>query len=148
MRKLLLLGPVLIVILSATVLACGGSDDDAAPAATPAPTTVAIQQITVRGIESGDQYLFDPKTVNVQPGTIRMTFVNAGVERPHSLVVKNKAGDADVANTERVELAQSKVIEFTITEEGTYKLICTLRGHEDRGMVGTLTVGRQTALGE
>ena len=148
MRKLLLLGPVLIVILSATVLACGGSDDDDAPTATPAPTTVAIQEITIRGIESGDQYLFDPKAVNVQPGTVRVTFVNAGVERPHSLVVKNKAGDADVANTDRVELGQTKVIEFTMTEEGTYKLICTIRGHEDRGMIGTLTVGRQTALGQ
>jgi plastocyanin len=147
MKRLLLLIPLTLGLLMTTAVACS-DDEPAAPAATAAPTTPAVQEITVRGIESGEQYLFDPKTINVRPGTVRVNFVNAGVERPHSFVLKTKAGDADVVNSDRVELGQSKLIEFTLTEEGTYKLLCTIRGHEDRGMVGTVNVSRQTALGQ
>jgi plastocyanin len=153
MKRLLLVLPLAVALLAGTAIACGDSDDEgvgAGPAAPTQPPAQAVQEITVRGIESGEQYLFDPKTVNVRPGTVRVNFVNAGVERPHTFVVKTKAGDADLpnANTDRVELGQSKVIEFTVTEEGAYKIVCTIRGHEDRGMTGTLNVSRQTALGQ
>lgn len=149
MKRLLLLLPLALGLMAATAIACGGGDDEpSSPPAQAQPTTPAVQEITVRGIESGEQYLFDPKTINVRPGTVRVNFVNAGVERPHTFVVKNKAGDGDVVNSDRVELGQSKTLEFTLTEEGTYKLLCTIRGHEDRGMVGTVNVSRQTALGQ
>jgi plastocyanin len=148
----MLVFPLAIALLAGTAIACGGGDDDdsTTPSAANTPAGQAVQEITVRGIESGEQYLFDPKTVNVRPGTVRINFVNAGVERPHSLLIKNKAGDGDLpsANTDRVELGQSKVIEFTVTEEGAYKMVCIIRGHEDRGMTGTLNVSRQTALGQ
>ena len=149
MKKVLLLLPLTFALVALLVAACSDGDDDTATPPTLAPpTTQAIQEITLKGIESGEQYLFDPKTVNVRPGTVRVTFVNAGVERPHSFVLKNKAGDADLASSDRVELGQTKVVEFTVTEEGAYKFVCTIRGHEDRGMVGTLNVARQTALGQ
>jgi len=151
MKRILLVLPLTVALLAGTAIACGDSNDEGGGAAPAAPTSApsqAVQEITVRGIESGEQYLFDPKTVNVRPGPVRVNFVNAGVERPHSFVLKNKAGDADLATTDRVELGQSKVIEFTVTEEGAYKIVCTIRGHEDRGMTGTLNVSRQTALGQ
>ena len=148
MKKFLLVLPLVVALLGATAIACGGDgDDEATPQSQAQPTTQAVQELTVRGIESGEQYLFEPKDLNVRPGTVRVNFVNAGVERPHSFVVKSKAGDGDVVNSDRVELGQSKMLEFTVTEEGAYKIVCTIRGHEDRGMVGTLNVNRQTALG-
>src|SRR5688500_13208475 len=69
MRKLLLLVPVMAAFM-ALGIACGDSDNG--PAATPAPTTASIQEITIKGIEQGEQYLFDPKQINARPGTIRL----------------------------------------------------------------------------
>ena len=149
MKRLLLLIPLAFGLLAATAAACGDSDDDAStPTAPAAPTTATVQEITIRGLERGEEYVFDPQTVNVRPGTVRVNFINDGPERPHSFVVKNKAGDADIINSDRVELGQSKMLEFTVTEQGAYKFVCTIRGHEDRGMTGTLNVSGQTAVGQ
>jgi plastocyanin len=35
---------------------------------------------------------------------------------------------------------QTQTIRFTIDEPGTYRVMCSVPGHEEAGMVGTLTV--------
>ena len=107
-----------------------------AAAATTAPTPAGPQVIEIK---SGDYY-FEPKDVAVRPGVIAVQFANAGPERPHTFVVKNKDGNGDLFKSDRVAVNQSATLEFTVSEEGTYELYCSLPGHADRGQVGTLTV--------
>ena len=164
MRRKSILGLVAGVALIAVLSACGGSDDDdtasdatAAPqatsaaattaatsapaaAATPAPTQAAAVP-TAFTIRSGD-YFYEPKEFRARPGVITVTMTNDGPERPHTFNVKNRSGDGDLAKSERVNVGGTATLEFTIMEEGTYEVYCSLPGHADRGQRGTLTVSR------
>jgi plastocyanin len=161
-RKRLVLTLFAGVVLMSTLAACGDGDDNdtatttestpaatsaaaTAPASTPAaaatrePTPTAPQVLNVRAGE----YFFDPKDFQVRPGAITVTMTNEGPERPHTFVVKNRNGEGDLAKTDRVPVGSAPVtLEFTIMEEGTYEVYCSLPGHADRGQRGTLTVAR------
>jgi uncharacterized cupredoxin-like copper-binding protein len=67
---------------------------------------------------------------------------NDGPERPHTFVVKNKSGDGDLFKSDRVPVGEPVTLEFSVMEEGTYEVYCSLPGHADRGQRGTLTVSR------
>jgi plastocyanin len=163
-RNRLIIGLVAAVALTAALTACGGSDDDdAASEATTAPqtaaaagasgatsapgaavTTTPTQAAPVPAaftIKAGD-YFYEPKDLQARPGAITVTMTNDGPERPHTFNVKNKGGDGDLAKSERVNVNGTTTLEFTIMEEGTYEVYCSLPGHADRGQRGTLTVSR------
>lgn len=150
------------LILTSALTACGDSDDEresttstestpaataaaerppastAAAAATAAPTSTIPQTLTVKAGE----YFYDPKDFQVRPGAVTVTMTNEGPERPHTFIVKNKNGDGDLFKSERVPVGAPVTFEFTIMEEGTYEVYCSLPGHADRGQRGTLTVSR------
>ncbi len=162
MGNRLILGLLAGAALTAALTACGGSDDEkatsdatqasqatSAAAATTSPgggaaavatqVPAAPQMISVK---AGD-YFFDPKDYRVRPGAITVTMTNEGPERPHTFVVKNKSGDGDLFKSDRVPVGTTPVtLEFTIMEEGTYEVYCSLPGHADRGQRGTITVAR------
>ena len=147
MRKFLLVPLVVgLTVLSLFVLGCGGDDDNGSAtngtAAQPdVPPATAMQQVTVKGGERDDNdYYFEAKNITVRPGNVRLTLDNVGPQRPHSIEVKNLSGDGSIAKVDRVEVGQSATLEFTVTQPGTYQLVCNIRGHIDRGMTGTLTV--------
>ena len=137
-------------LLLAAGAACGGSDDTkesttestpavtAAAVATTAPTPAGPQVIEIK---AGDYY-FEPKDLTARPGSISVKMTNDGPERPHTFVVRNLNKDGDLVKSERVQVGQSATIEFTVSEEGTYEVYCSLQGHADRGQVGSLTVKR------
>lgn len=161
MGNRLILGLLAGAVLTAALTACGGSDDDAATGdATQAPqaTSAAAATTPAAGgaaavatqapaapqtisVKAGE-YFFDPKEYRVRPGAITVTMTNEGPERPHTFVVKNRSGDGDLAKTDRVPVNANSMLEFTLTEEGTYEVYCNLPGHADRGQRGTITVAR------
>ena len=88
-------------------------------------------KITVKGTESA----FSPSAITVSEGKmVRIIFKNAGTF-PHNLTI------ADLGvGTKIIEPGQEDSITFTPTKTGQFSFICTLPGHADKGMRGTLTV--------
>jgi plastocyanin len=122
--------------------AAGATGATQAPAAAgttaPSPAVAAPAAFTIK---AGDYY-YEPKDLRARPGAITVTMTNDGPERPHTFNVKNVGGDGDLAKSERVNVNATTTLEFTIMEEGTYEVYCSLPGHADRGQRGTLTVSR------
>lgn len=158
LRSAVLAASALILLFSS---ACGSDDDGdeqaAAPAAavtvaaTTAPSTAgqaATQVATATATPAGPQlvtmkageWFFEPSTLSVRPGTVKITMTNDGPDRPHTLVIRQPNGDTELIRTERVEVGQSITVDVNATAVGTYEMLCVLPGHADRGQKGTFTV--------
>jgi plastocyanin len=107
-----------------------------APAPTRAPAPAAPQ---VLAVEAGEYY-FAPNALAVRPGPVSVRLTNVGPDRPHTFAVRGPGGD--LVRSGRVEVGATATVSFTVTEEGTYEIYCTLPGHADRGQRGVLTVQR------
>ena len=116
---------VLVALALGTLGACGGSSG-----ATSEPTkTVTNGAITVKAHDIG----FDVGQINAAPGLLTVTFENTGAQQHDfkidgtSLLLKANGGDS---KTGTVTLAK-----------GTYTFQCTVPGHKQAGMKGTVVVG-------
>lgn len=109
----------------------------AAPTETPeaqaetSPSAIAENEFTVEGGE----FKFTPSEITVKKGgKVKLTFKNAGTF-PHDYVI------ADLGvTTKRIQPGEQETVEFTPQNSGEFKFICSVGGHEEQGMVGTLTV--------
>jgi plastocyanin len=90
-----------------------------------------IQQVKVT---AGDTYRFDPATITVRPGQIKIILVNTGNGAPHdwSLVGLPGAATADAPG------GASRSVTFTAPSPGTYQVVCRI--HEKQGQTGKLVV--------
>jgi plastocyanin len=101
---------------------------------------VAILVVATTGGSADDaevsmtEYAFDPEDIVVEPGA-DLHVTNDGAIT-HSLVI--------VGEGKGVELhaGEDTTLELSGVDPGTYDIICDLPGHQERGMVGTLTIGR------
>ena len=126
---------LVIVLLSLVTAACAGPSAAAPANSKPA---VTIQDVQVRAT---DALRFEPATIRVKRGTpVRLTLANTGA-LDHDRVVDNLDGKLDGKKV-RVEARPraSASIEFTPTSTGTYEFYCSVPGHREAGMKGTLTV--------
>lgn len=156
MRKRLALTLFAGVALASALAACGNDDNDAATStentsavtsvAAPSPPSAPAAAQTPTGPQAitlkAGEYYFDPNELRMRPGAITITMTNDGPERPHTFVVRNRDGNGDLFRSERVPVAETTTLEFSVMEEGTYQVFCSLPGHEERGQRGTLTVAR------
>lgn len=144
-------GPLLLATLLAAMLAIGavgcGDDDSAdAPAADPpaatteapattAPETTGGAAATVLEIPAAEQGLAYDKTEATAPaGEVTLSMPNPS-PIPHNIAVEQP----EEAIGEIVE--QGGVSEITVDfPAGDYEYFCTVPGHREAGMVGTLTV--------
>ena len=102
-----------------------------ASSASAVPSTAAINKITV----SGTEYAFSPSTITVKVGQpVQITFKNNGVY-PHNLTISDLS-----VGTKTVTPGQEETATFTPNKTGSFAFICTVPGHADKGMKGTLTV--------
>ncbi len=84
---------------------------------------------------SGTEFAFSPSTLTVAKGdTVKVTFTNNGAY-PHNFTIT----EFNVAS-KTVSPGQSDTVTFTADKAGSFKYFCSVPGHEDKGMVGTLTV--------
>lgn len=136
MKRLLL--PALFALL---IAACGddapSGDGNGEP---PPPQSVSVTL---------DDFSFDPETVTVAAGAeVTITADNvAGSEHDWTLVAAGaeveRAADLDAADIivkVSVAAGQSATETFTAPSPGIYQVICTLAGHMELGMEGTLVV--------
>ena len=147
MRKTLLLVPVLVGLAlgAAMLVACGsgGDDDDNGGAeAQPTAASSASGSVTNLTIQAGD-WFFNPNNLTAKTGTVRVTFNSVGPMFPHTFSVKNLNGEGELFTSDRFENGQNGTFEFTVSQAGSYQVICVVRGHADRGQTGTLTVTAQ-----
>ncbi len=83
------------------------------------------------------EFSFVPKDVKVPAGEVTFVVKNAGVIE-HNFVLEDKA-KKKAAEIPILEPAQTLEVKATL-KPGVYRIYCTLPGHKDAGMVGTLTV--------
>jgi plastocyanin len=125
------LGLAALALVSALTTACAGSS-----AAGPADTKSGGGTQPVE-VKATDALRFEPATITVKRGTpVQLTLVNSGALE-HNWVVDSLGG-------KRVELdAQPKTsasVEFTTAGPGSYEFYCSIPGHREGGMKGSLVV--------
>jgi len=111
--------------------ACGPAQPAAAKRTTPEATGPA-QEVSVVATEMA----FRPATIEVTAGQpVKLTLKNDGVA-PHNW-------QAELGREKILVIAQprqSASTSFTPQSPGTYRVLCTIPGHAEAGMVGTLIV--------
>ncbi len=126
--------------------ACGSSSNDnstTAAASTPASTTPAAGGGGAGGTStvdistpSGSDLAFDQKTVSAKAGNVTVNFDN---KQPlqHDVAVADSSGKV----LGQTDLVSSGTANATVDlQPGTYTFYCTVPGHREAGMQGTLTV--------
>jgi len=128
---------VAAALVAVALSVAGCSNRQSAPArrghtgSATASTENGVQQVT---LVVNDKFRFDPSTITVHQGTVKVTLVHQGSGAPHDFSV-------DGAPADHVPLARAGTTTsatFTTPAPGTYRFVCTL--HIAQGMTGTLVV--------
>ncbi len=90
-----------------------------------------VQQVTVTTDQS---YRFDPSTITVHPGKVRIVLRHTGTGAPHNWSLLG----FPAAFVPLVTPGEQKSIEFTAPAPGKYTFVCTI--HVTQGQTGTLIV--------
>jgi plastocyanin len=124
--------PIMLVVLAALAIvglgACGGGSKKSC-AATVDAKTVTGGAITVCAADTR----YDVHTINASPGPLKITLVNDGALF-HTLKITGMSPELQ-ANP-----GKSATGTFTLAK-GTYAFECTVSGHAEAGMKGTIVVG-------
>jgi plastocyanin len=109
----------------------------AAPAAAPAPSTKKPGAATSLKLaaDPGGQLRFDSKLLSAKAGTVTIAFTNASPVE-HNVTVGQ--GSTVIAGTPTFT-GGAKTLTLTL-KSGTYTFYCTVPGHRQAGMEGTLKV--------
>ena len=125
MRRLALI--LTLLMLPAVAAACGGDDAGEAVDAGDDAQTIEV---------SASDFEFDPPELTADAGDVTFELTNDG-GAPHALAIRGHGMDE---SSDVIDGGDST--SFTVTlEDGEYEIYCPVGDHEDRGMVGTLTVG-------
>lgn len=135
MKRMILL--FMLVATAVLAVACGGG-----AAEEPAPTFSF-------DVTAQDTFVYEPAALTVKAGSqVTVNFTNSGVLQHNWLLISPgvsaaDASDADAlagATTGEIGSGETKSVTFTAPPAGTYQYVCTVAGHAEAGMLGTLTV--------
>ena len=124
--------------------ACGGGGGNSTTAAsTPASTTPAGGGGAAGGgstvnisTPGGSTLAYDQKSVSAKAGSVTINFDNKEALQ-HDVAVADSSGKV----LGQTDLVSSGTANATVNlQPGTYTFYCTVPGHRDAGMEGTLTV--------
>lgn len=100
------------------------------PGAATASAVGGVQQVT---ITTGPSDRFDPSTITVHPGGVRIVLINTS-GAPHNWTLPGLSGAA----TATTGGGMQSVVQFIAPAPGRYQFVCTI--HEKLGQTGTLVV--------
>jgi uncharacterized cupredoxin-like copper-binding protein len=123
--------------------ACGGGDDDNETTAAAQPTTTAAAGGGGGGgstvdisTPSGSDLAFNQKDVSAKAGSVTIDFDNMQPLQ-HDVKVEDSSGQ-ELGGT---DLVSSATATATVDlQPGSYTFFCSVPGHREAGMEGTLTV--------
>jgi manganese oxidase len=148
MRRFRVGAAALATVLALVAVACSG-DGGQAPAAGDGEAAAAAGPVTVDVMLS--DFAIDPAAIEVPAGSdITFNVMNHG-QSPHTFGV---VVDGETIETASIDVDGSTTLEVPALAAGTYDTLCTVPGHDQLGMVGTLTAtngasdGTTTASGE
>lgn len=129
---------VVLLSLIYVILAAGSGGQTAN--ASPSPGASGGDVLGTIEIHATDELKFDPNTVDVAaPGVYEVTFVNDGAIL-HDLTFANEP-------TQAADPGQTLTFQVTIPAGGT-TFLCSVPGHADAGMTGTVTVAGASSGGD
>ena len=137
-RTLALMAVTAIAALG--LAACGGGgDNDNSAASTPASTAAAggggASTVDI-STPSGSDLAFEQKDASAKSGSVTIDFDNKQAV-PHDVKVEDSSGQ-ELGGT---DLVSSGTANATVDlQPGTYTFFCSVPGHREAGMEGTLTV--------
>lgn len=89
-----------------------------------------VREFTVEGTK----YAFTPNQIKVKVGDmVKINFVNK--DGTHDFVIDKLSVKSKTLNT-----GESQMLEFSVTEKGTFEFYCSVGNHKAMGMKGTLVV--------
>ena len=136
-------------VLAAVLAGCGGSGSSSTgtpstsapatpPATTPAPAGGAsapgATSLAIAADPSG-QLAFDKKSLSAKAGQVTIAFTNSS-PTAHNFTLES--GGRQVSATPTFS-GGSKTLSISL-KPGTYTFLCTVPGHAQAGMMGSLTV--------
>jgi plastocyanin len=127
-----------LALASLALVACGGSGSSSSTESTageaagkPAGSGAALD---IETASSGLEYSSD--TATAKAGKVTLDFTN-NQPLTHDVAIENSSGET-IGQTELIaEGSDSTVVDL---KPGTYHYYCTVPGHREAGMEGTLTV--------
>ena len=139
---------VLVLALAALAVACGGGGDDDGTEASVTPAGPTDGVLNVRAFEWGFEpaalLLTQDETVTIQLQNDGRVLHNFKVnDMPAEVLVSDSTGPLSADEGEVFVGADGGVLgimELVPLEAGTYTFYCTIAGHRELGMEGTLTV--------
>jgi plastocyanin len=138
MRRSRPISIVLVVAAVALAAGCGGEDDGDDTAGTTAAETTAGGAATTVGMT---EFEFDPNDLTVSQGDTITAQNDGNVE--HNLTIREgpdpEQETAELAATPDVQSADSAELTVDV-DPGKHSMVCTLPGHAEQGMIGTITV--------
>ncbi len=143
---------LLFVLAALALAACGGSDSSSSES-TPAETTsesgseagggaeaeggtAAGAGATVDFEAASSGLAYTAKTAEAEAGEVTIDFTNPQAV-PHDVAIEDSSGEV-IAQTETI--AEGSESASANLKPGTYTFFCTVPGHREAGMEGTLTV--------
>ena len=124
MRKLLLV-PIALVAASAIAVA--------APPGALAKRHMSMSVVHLTAVKSGLAY--NTKTAHAKAGRVKIVFTNLS---PLHHNVRLEQGEKEFGGTKTIATGATSVI--VTLKKGVYHFYCSVPGHEDAGMSGSLTV--------
>ena len=135
MRKLL---PFLAILALApfAIAACGGDDEPDTSSGETADVNPATDAAEVSAVPDGS-FAYEEEELGAEAGNLTVTFTNPA-PIAHDFCVEGP-DDGELGCSELIADGDSDVAEFEV-EPGEYTYYCSVAGHREGGMEGTLTV--------
>jgi plastocyanin len=139
-----------LVLASFALVACGGGSSSSSSSETTSPETTSESSgggaeaeggsagsASALEIETASSGLaFASKSATAKAGKVTVDFTN-GQPIPHDVAIESAGGEVIGQTETTAEGSDSTEVEL---EPGTYTFFCTVPGHREAGMEGTLTV--------
>jgi iron uptake system component EfeO len=126
---------VAMTVVGMLSVGCSPNSPFAAKSGEPKAAAKASGPQTIAVVASDLKY--EPKALTARPGSVTFSVKNEGAIE-HNFIVETTSGQ-QIARIANIEVGKTETVSAEFAA-GTYSVVCTLPGHKEAGMVGTLTV--------